>query len=180
MLLTGADCRPSPGLPTHWPGEGGARPPTTRQPLPYWSFTHLSSKGLPTDGVLRATGVISVPPVQVQLGSTVSVGMEALDVHVRAQDQSHWGKEGQPSGPYPAPESSHICDPAQGPDRVGGCSKVQTRERQSAGQKLGLFPKNTPFPKATPAPSGFLLESDSGSTNARSIMGVSLYMNTWL
>ena len=63
--------------------------------------TYLSSKVLPSDGVLGAVRVILVPPVQVQLGGRVA-GPEALDVHVRDQVQPHCGEwslqsPGQPS-----------------------------------------------------------------------------------
>lgn len=59
--------------------EGG---PSARSSLPYWPFTHLGSKVLPTHGVFRAMGVIAVPPVQVQLLCSVVVRLETLDVHV--------------------------------------------------------------------------------------------------
>lgn len=44
---------------------------------------------LPTHGVFRATGVVTVPPVQVQLLCPVLVRLEALDIHVRVQIQPH-------------------------------------------------------------------------------------------
>lgn len=67
--------------------EGGGH--SARSSLLYWPFTHLSSKMLPTHGVFRAMRVIAVPPVQMQLLRSVLVRLEALDVHVRVQIQSH-------------------------------------------------------------------------------------------
>lgn len=62
---------------------------STRYSLPDWPFTHLGGEMLPTHGVFRATGVVTVPPVQVQLLRPVLVRLGALDIHVRVQIQSY-------------------------------------------------------------------------------------------
>ena len=55
--------------------------------------THLGSKVLPTDSVLRAVRFILVSPVQVQLRGIVA-GPKALDVHVLGQFQLHCRERG--------------------------------------------------------------------------------------
>lgn len=50
--------------------------------------THLGGEVLPADSVLRAVGVVLVPPVQVQLRGIVA-GLEAPDLHVLGQFHLH-------------------------------------------------------------------------------------------
>lgn len=122
---------------------------SARYSPPDWPFTHLGGKVLPTHGVFRAVGVIAVPPVQVQLLRPVLVGLEALDVHVRVQVQSHCEERrsslqspGQlnPGQTNPAREQAgrQAGSPHTGPR---GCrNEAQTRAIMPAGRTPGLFP----------------------------------------
>lgn len=84
--------------------------------------THLSSEVLPTDSVLRAMGLVPVPPVQVQLCGTVAEP-EVLDVQTWGQLQLHCGE-------WRGSVQSQVDSTCPGPRRrgwgAGGCSKVET------------------------------------------------------
>ena len=115
--------------------------------------THLGGEVLPADSVLRAVGVVLVPPVQVQLRGIVA-GPEAPDLHVLGQSSEPW-----PAGCCLRAGWQQLLRAQTG---AGGCSDGGTREVRLGN--LGSFSENVPSStKAIPvaaAPSWFPLEND--------------------
>lgn len=128
---------------------------------------------LPTHGVFRAMGVIAVPPVQVQLLRPVLMGLEALDVHVRVQIQSHcgeWRRSLQSHGQLNPGQINTARKQTGNP--CTGTSGHRTKEQRPEQwclriRDMASFPRATPV---APAPSWISLEN----INSRPMVGVSL------